>query len=52
VTYNDYKDYCICEHFWGGRVVHCRGSMDAALRAGRYEYDLGHRGTSRNPSAR
>ena len=46
VTYNDYKDYCICEHYWGGRVVHCRGTMAAALRAGRYEYDLGHRGTS------
>lgn len=46
VTYNDYRDYCICEHFWGGRVVHCRGTMEAALRAGRYEYDLGHRGTS------
>lgn len=46
VTYNDYRNYCICEHFWGGRVVHCRGSMDAALRAGRREYDLGHRGTS------
>lgn len=46
VTYNDYRDYCICEHFWGGRVVHCRGGMAAALRAGRYEYDLGHRGTS------
>ena len=45
VTYNDYRDYCLCEHFWGGRVVHGRGSMDAALRAGRYEYDLGHRGT-------
>jgi hypothetical protein len=46
VTYNDYRDYCICEHFWGGRVVHARGSMETALRAGRYEYDLGHRGTS------
>jgi hypothetical protein len=46
VTYNDYRDYCVCEHFWGGRVVHCRGSMEAALRAGRREYDLGHRGTS------
>ena len=46
VTYNDYRDYCICEHFWGGRVVHARGSMDAALRSGRREYDLGHRGTS------
>ena len=46
VTYNDYRDYCICEHFWGGRVVHARGSMEAALRAGRREYDLGHRGTS------
>jgi hypothetical protein len=45
VTYNDYRDYCICEHFWGGRVVHARGSMETALRAGRYEYDLGHRGT-------
>ncbi len=45
VTYNDYRDYCICEHFWGGRVVHTRGSMASALRAGRYEYDLGHRGT-------
>jgi hypothetical protein len=21
VTYNDYRDYCICEHYWGGRVV-------------------------------
>lgn len=46
VTYNDYRDWCICEHFWGGRVVHARGSMERALRAGRYEYDLGHRGTS------
>jgi hypothetical protein len=46
VTYNDYRDYCICEHYWGGRVVHARGSMESALRAGRYEYDLGHRGTS------
>lgn len=46
VTYNDYRDYCICEHFWGGRVVHCRGTMDAALRSGRYEYDLGHGGAS------
>lgn len=46
VTYNDYRGYSICEHFWGGRVVHCRGSMEAVLRAGRYEYDLGHRGTS------
>lgn len=45
VTYNDYRDYCICEHYWGGRVVHARGSMETALRAGRYEYDLGHRGT-------
>ena len=46
VTYNDYRDYCICENYWGGRVVHARGSMESALRAGRYEYDLGHRGTS------
>lgn len=46
VSYNDYRDWCICEHFWGERVVHCRGSMAAALRAGRYEYDLGHRGTT------
>jgi hypothetical protein len=45
VTYNAYRDYCICEHYWGGRVVHVRGSMEAALRAGRSEYDLGHRGT-------
>jgi hypothetical protein len=45
VTYNDYRNYCICEHYWGGRVVHARGSMETALRAGRYEYDLGHRGT-------
>lgn len=54
VMYNEYHDYCICEHFdysrcerfWGDRVVHCRGSMESALRAGRHEYDLGHRGTS------
>jgi len=46
VVYNDYRDYCICEHFWGGRVVHARGTMESALRAGRAEYDLGHRGTS------
>jgi hypothetical protein len=45
VHYNDFRDYCICEHFWGGRVVHARGSMELALRAGRREYDLGHRGT-------
>jgi hypothetical protein len=45
VTYNVYRDYCICEHYWGERVVHARGSMEAALRAGRFEYDLGHRGT-------
>lgn len=45
VAYNDYRDYCICEHFWGGRVVHARGSMETALRAGRCEYNLGHRGT-------
>ena len=45
VTYNDYHDYCICEHYWGERVVHARGSMETALRAGRAEYDLGHRGT-------
>jgi len=44
VTYNDYRDYCICEHYWGGRVVHSRGTMAEALRAGRREYDLGHRG--------
>ncbi len=25
--------------------MHARGSMETALRAGRYEYDLGHRGT-------
>jgi hypothetical protein len=46
VSYNDYRDYCVCEHYWGGRVVHARGSMAAVLRAGRYEYDLDHRGTS------
>lgn len=45
VTYNDYRDYCLCEHYWGERVVHARGSMETALRAGRYEYDLGNRGT-------
>jgi hypothetical protein len=45
VTYNDYRDWCICEHYWGGRVVHVRGSMETTLRAGRSEYDLGHRGT-------
>jgi hypothetical protein len=45
VNYNDYRDYCLCEHYWGERVVHARGSMEAALRAGRVEYDLGHRGT-------
>lgn len=45
VTYNDYRDYCICEHYWGERVVHARGAMEVALRAGRAEYDLGHRGT-------
>jgi hypothetical protein len=45
VHYNDYRDYCLCEHNWGGRVVHARGSMETALRAGRREYDLGHRGT-------
>lgn len=46
VTYNDYRDWCICEHYWGERVVHARGSMEVALRAGRREYDLGHRGTA------
>jgi hypothetical protein len=46
ISYNDYRDWCICEHWWGGRVVHARGSMEAALRAGRREYDLGHRGTT------
>lgn len=46
VTYNSYRDYCVCEHYWGGRVVHCRGTMEEALRAGCREYDLGHRGTS------
>jgi hypothetical protein len=45
VTYNDYRDYCLCEHYWGERVVHARGSMETALRAGRHEYNLGHRGT-------
>jgi hypothetical protein len=45
VTYNDYRDYCLCEHYWGERVVHGRGSMETALRAGRHEYNLGHRGT-------
>ena len=45
VTYNDYRDYCLCEHYWGERVVHARGSMELALRAGRREYDLDHRGT-------
>lgn len=45
VSYNDYRDYCICEHFWAGPVVHCRGSMEDALRAGRNEHDRGHRGT-------
>ena len=45
VTYNDYRNYCLCEHFWGGRVVHARGSMQVALRAGRAQHDLGHRGT-------
>jgi len=45
VTYNDFRNYCICEHYWGGRIVHARGSMETALRAGRSEYDLGHRGT-------
>lgn len=46
VTYNDYRDYCICEHYFGERVVHARGSMEQALRAGKREYDMGHRGTS------
>ena len=45
VTYNDYRDYCLCEHYWGERVVAARGSMESALHAGRREYDLGHRGT-------
>lgn len=45
VAYNSFRDYCTCEHYWGGRVVHARGSMETALRAGRSEYDLGHRGT-------
>lgn len=45
VTYNDFRNYCVCEHYWGGRVVHARGNMETALRAGRSEYDLGHRGT-------
>ena len=45
VSYNSFRDYFICEHYWGERVVHCRGSMESALRAGRREYDLGHRGT-------
>jgi len=46
VSYNDFRNYCICEHYWGERVVHARGSMETALRAGRREYDLGHRGTT------
>ena len=45
VSYNSFRDYCICEHYFGERVVHCRGSMEGALRSGRREYDLGHRGT-------
>lgn len=45
VYYNDYRNYFLCEHYWGERVVHARGEMAAALRAGKYEYDLGHRGT-------
>lgn len=45
VSYNDFRNYCICEHYWGERVVHARGSMKTALRAGRAEYDLGNRGT-------
>ena len=46
VAYNSYRDYWVCEHFWAGRVVHARGSVESALRAGRYEYDRGTRGTS------
>lgn len=45
VVYNSYRGYSICEHYWGERVVHWRGSMEDALRAGRREYDLDHRGT-------
>ena len=46
VSYNGFRDYCICEHWFGGRVVHARGSMGDVLRAGRNEYDRGARGTS------
>jgi len=46
VSYNDYRGYSICEHYYGERVVHARGDMKTALLAGRREYDLGHRGTS------
>ena len=47
VYYNDYKGYFLCEHYFGERVVHARSyDVADALRAGRREYDMGHRGTS------
>lgn len=46
VHWNDYRGYWIAEHWWGGRVVHCRGSLADCVRAAIAEYDRGALGAS------
>lgn len=46
VTWNSYRGYYVAEHYWGERVVHARGTIEACIRAALREYDRGDLGAS------
>jgi hypothetical protein len=46
VTWNNYRRYYICEHHWGERVVHVRGTAEQVLAVAVREYNQQGRGAS------
>lgn len=46
VEWNEFRRFYVTEHWWGGRVVHCRGSATDCVRAALREYDRGALGAS------
>jgi hypothetical protein len=46
--WNNYRRYYICEHHWGERVVHARGTAEEVLRVAVDEYKQQGRGATLN----
>jgi hypothetical protein len=46
MTWNAYRRYYVCEHHWGERVVHARGTAEQVLPVAVREYQQQGRGAS------